>query len=227
MADPKTIQEPTARLSRWYALFVLFSGTLMVGVGLWLVLWQLDNERERAIEGARVEMAQRAYTLELYLHPFERHLERTRGSVEGILNNPTSRTRVPWDRLTSLLKPPRRPGGRFFLVDDEPAIRKVVGIMLRNLGFEVLIAKNGIECLDLLATLEAPPEVILLDYSMPRLDGRDTLRQIRARRPGVPVILCSGYDAREMACDDEATADAYLQKPIRLEDLTAVIRDVL
>ena len=117
--------------------------------------------------------------------------------------------------------------GIALLVDDEPVVRKVAGIMLRNLGFEVLVAENGVECLDLLATLETPPTVILLDYSMPRLDGLGTLRQIRVRWPGVPVILCSGYDAREMACDDKTTADAYLQKPIRLGDLSEVIRSVL
>ena len=138
-------------------------------------------------------------------------------------NPGTTESRLPTD-LPAIHKENQ---GLALLVDDEPVVRKVVGIMLRSLGFEVLTANNGLECLSLLATLDPPPKVILLDYSMPRLDGPDTLRRIRAERPGVPVLLCSGYDAREMTCDDETAADAFLQKPIRLGDLSEAIRTVL
>jgi PAS domain S-box-containing protein len=122
---------------------------------------------------------------------------------------------------------PRRDRGLALLVDDEPAIRKVVGMMLRRLGFEVLAAEDGLEALDILSTVADKAVLVLLDYSMPRMGGPETLAGIRAAWPGLPVIICSGYDSRDLTTSEMPGATAYLQKPIRFGDLAEILDAVL
>jgi len=117
--------------------------------------------------------------------------------------------------------------GLALVVDDEPAIRKVGGMMLRRLGFEVLAAEDGIEALDILSSVETAPALVLLDYSMPRMDGPQTLTAIRAAWPDLPVFLCSGYDASELEADEVMAATAYLQKPIRFGELAEALDKIL
>ena len=122
---------------------------------------------------------------------------------------------------------PRRDRGLALIVDDEPAIRKVVGMMLRRLGFEVLAAEDGIEALDVLSTVVDEAVLVLLDYSMPRMGGPQTLTAIRAAWPDLPVIMCSGYDASDLEKAEITKASAYLQKPIRFGDLAEALDAVL
>jgi two-component system response regulator HydG len=79
------------------------------------------------------------------------------------------------------------------VVDDEPAVRKIVGQMLRSFGVDVVEAEDGEEAL--LKIAEAPHSftLVLLDVTMPRLDGMQTLPRIRAIDPALPVVLMSGY----------------------------------
>jgi len=122
---------------------------------------------------------------------------------------------------------PREFRGITMIADDEPAIRKVMEMMLRRLGFEVLAAEDGVQALDLLSSVEEAPSLVFLDYSMPRMDGPSTLAAIQAAWPGLPVVLCSGYDAEELAGKMTADATAYLQKPIRYSDLARVLEMIL
>ena len=122
---------------------------------------------------------------------------------------------------------PRRDRGLALIVDDEPAIRKVVGMMLRRLGFEVLAAEDGLEALDVLSTVADKAVLVLLDYSMPRMGGPQTLAGIRAAWPDLPVIMCSGYDPGDLTTGEMPGATAYLQKPIRFGDLAEILDAVL
>jgi two-component system cell cycle sensor histidine kinase/response regulator CckA len=68
---------------------------------------------------------------------------------------------------------------------------------------------------------------VLLDVSMPRMGGSETLRNIRERRPELPVVLMSGYTEQEVASkllDDSAGAVGFLQKPFLPEDLASALR---
>ena len=122
---------------------------------------------------------------------------------------------------------PREFRGIALVVDDEPIVRKVVGMMLRRLGFEVLTANDGVEALDLLTSTMEAPSLVLLDYSMPHMDGPQTLAAIRAAWPGLPVVLCSGFDAAELADSGITEATAYLQKPIRFSELADAMDSIL
>ena len=131
--------------------------------------------------------------------------------------------------------PPRRNSGgdwrghgTVLLAEDEEGVREVVGRMLERLGFRVLPAEDGITALEALERQDHAVTAVLLDLSMPRMGGSETLRLIRERRPELPVILMSGYTEQEMASkllDDSSGAAGFLQKPFLPEDLTRVLRD--
>jgi PAS domain S-box-containing protein len=112
--------------------------------------------------------------------------------------------------------------GLVLVVDDEDGVRTAASRLLERLGFGVVSARDGIEGL---SVLRAPPEpivAVLLDLTMPRLDGSEMLRQLRERWR-VPVLLMSGYSER--ALDDEllALADGFVAKPFTI----AVLRRAL
>jgi DNA-binding response OmpR family regulator len=109
------------------------------------------------------------------------------------------------------------------IVEDETAIARFLERGLNAHGHGVLIANNGEEGARL--AVEEPVEVVLLDISLPRLDGREVLRRIRMRRPDLPVLMLTARDDlpnRVGALD--AGADDYLTKPFVFEELLARIR---
>ncbi len=86
----------------------------------------------------------------------------------------------------------RFPGLRLLLVDDDPLVRETTRMVLIRLGHEVAVAADGYEAI--LRVEQGPPwDAVLLDLNMPGLDGLETLRRIRASRPGTPVLVTSGY----------------------------------
>jgi CheY-like chemotaxis protein len=115
-------------------------------------------------------------------------------------------------------KPPPRP--RVLVVDDEDAIRETLREVLSEEGYEVESAADGAEALALLAR-GAPPRVVLLDLMMPRLDGWEVLRRVRAApaldATAVVVISASGLPA------PPAGADHLLPKPFELPALLALL----
>jgi DNA-binding response OmpR family regulator len=112
------------------------------------------------------------------------------------------------------------------LVDDDAAIRRIVGEGLELEGFEVVPASGGRAAL---AAVEAvDPAVVLLDLTMPDLDGLEVLRRLRGRGDDVPVCVLSARDQ----IDDrvrglEAGADDYVVKPFALEEVTARLHALL
>ena len=114
------------------------------------------------------------------------------------------------------------------VVDDEEAVRLLAQRMLRRLGFEVLTANDGREALAAFRDHADTISCVLLDLSMPHMDGEETLRELRRIREDVPVILSSGFDEQETMNRFVDEADAgFLQKPYRLEDLAARLHEVL
>jgi PAS domain S-box-containing protein len=121
------------------------------------------------------------------------------------------------------------PGGTVLLVDDEEEVRDAVRPMLENLGFEVLEAEDGVGALQAFRRHADRVDCVLLDLTMPRLDGARTLRRLRAIRPGVRVLASSGFaedDVRERFARSEPPA-GYLHKPYGLEELKRALRKVL
>ncbi|MDF1801000.1 MAG: PAS domain S-box protein [Planctomycetota bacterium] len=118
--------------------------------------------------------------------------------------------------------------GSVLVVDDESSVRAVAGRMLERLGFSPIFAGDGLEALDLLEGSARDVVVVLLDLTMPRMDGAETFRALRARGSQLPVVLCSGYDQQDVAAEIEALGPSgFLQKPFGLDSLAATLESVL
>jgi two-component system response regulator MtrA len=121
----------------------------------------------------------------------------------------------------------RAPRGRVLVVDDDEAIREIIGIVLRDEGLEVSFARDGVEALEIAA--EQPhPALVLLDLMMPRLNGRAFVQELRSRQglQAIPVIIMSGESQAEQTAGGLGVA-ACLTKPVELDDLVAAVRDAL
>jgi diguanylate cyclase (GGDEF)-like protein len=123
---------------------------------------------------------------------------------------------------------PKKRTDRILVVDDDPAIRTIVEMALESEGFTVITARDGEEALALAP--EARPDLVLLDVMMPRLDGLDVCRKLRARRETryVCIILVTAKSAVEDKVEGlRAGADDYLTKPFDPGELIERVRVAL
>jgi PAS domain S-box-containing protein len=119
--------------------------------------------------------------------------------------------------------------GTILLVDDEESVRTVSRRMLEHLGFSrVLTAADGRQALEAFRTHAPELSAVLLDLTMPHMDGEKAFAAIREVRRDVPVILCSGYSSQE-AMQRFLTPGlaGFLQKPYSVAALRAALRDAL
>jgi DNA-binding response OmpR family regulator len=108
------------------------------------------------------------------------------------------------------------------VVDDEASIRDVLTDFLLARGCVVTTAESGVAALQLLATVR--PDLVLLDVSMPGLDGLGTLRQIVMQHPSLPVVMVTGVGDRETtAAALTIGARDYVLKPLQPEYLEEVL----
>jgi two-component system, cell cycle sensor histidine kinase and response regulator CckA len=118
--------------------------------------------------------------------------------------------------------------GTILLVEDDDMLRKLTQTVLKNLGFDVVSARDGAEALGVFRQHQQGIQLVLCDLTMPRMDGWQTLEALRKLSPGIKVILTSGYnEAQAMAGDHLALPDAFLGKPYERQELIQVIGQVL
>jgi len=123
---------------------------------------------------------------------------------------------------------PTEQRGLMLVVDDEPSLRKVAEAMMIELGCAVVTAADGAEALQILRENKDPVTCVLLDLTMPGMDGWETLTTLRAVRPDLTVILTSGFsEAQVMAGKHPAYPHAFLQKPYGLRELEAALTRAL
>ena len=114
---------------------------------------------------------------------------------------------------------------KVLVIDDEPPIRKLLRMGLGTQGYQTIDAPNGKAALELLAE---QPDLVILDLGLPDVPGLELLRQIRARREGLPIVVLSsrGDEAAKVEALDLG-ADDYVTKPFGMEELLARMRAAL
>jgi PAS domain S-box-containing protein len=118
--------------------------------------------------------------------------------------------------------------GLLLVVDDEPAVLRVADSMLQRLGFDTVLAHDGREAVETYRKRKDDVLAVLLDLSMPFMDGFDTLKILRSIQPSVRVILCTGYSrqiAAERFADEQLSA--FLQKPFELASIAEAMETAL
>ncbi len=116
---------------------------------------------------------------------------------------------------------------RALVVDDSRPIRRIESDILQELGFETGVAVNGKDAMTQLDALESLPEVILVDWNMPEMDGLEFIRTLRRnkRYAGVVVVMVTTEtETDQMLRALSAGADEYLMKPFQKEGLVDKLR---
>ncbi len=148
----------------------------------------------------------------------ERTLSATLGAVD-LVNKP-----VDWDRLKSVLDRLREAEGEILVVDDDPGVRERLRTVLERSGYSVGEAGDGAEALH--RVMHGPPRAILLDLTMPVMDGFAFLHALR-ERPGcqdIPVIVFSARDISAADREQLREADRIISKTASLKDLAGELR---
>ena len=126
------------------------------------------------------------------------------------------------------LRGPSGRGERVLVVDDEPALRGLARSVLERQGYRVEVAADGVEALERLRK-GLQVDLVLLDQTMPRLSGLQTLAVLRQEAPGLAVALTSGFEpgSGPETGPPGMQADAFLLKPYAPDSLGAFVREVL
>jgi CheY-like chemotaxis protein len=117
-----------------------------------------------------------------------------------------------------------------FVVDDEPLNTRLIQVNLEVKGYRIEIAHDGIEALEALESGRVTPNLILLDLTMPYMDGFELLNRIKGNPElaSIPVVILSAraHD-KDVVIGHSIGAERYLTKPINPADLVKTVREVL
>ncbi len=118
--------------------------------------------------------------------------------------------------------------GTVLVVDDEETMRSTVARMMRLLGLDPVLASDGREGVEIFRAQPEKFALVLLDLTMPHMDGEQTFTELRRLRPDVRVVLMSGFNAQEALVRFPGKGLAsFLQKPFTIDAVRAVLQDVL
>lgn len=115
---------------------------------------------------------------------------------------------------------------RILIVDDQQPMLDVLVDVLAEFGYETVCAANGQEAVEMANSFEGNIDAIILDVYMPVMNGLDALPLLKEARPGVPTVLCSGYDpdTRIQAIVESGVA-SFLKKPFHIDVLANELRN--
>ena len=118
--------------------------------------------------------------------------------------------------------------GTVLLIDDEESVRTIAKRMLERIGFSVLVASDGKEGIEQYTAQHSEIVCVLLDLTMPQMDGEECYRELRAINPNVRVVISSGYNQQEVTQRFIGKGLAgFIQKPYQLAELRSVLHQIL
>ena len=141
-------------------------------------------------------------------------------------NDETQFVPAPEPEVSGHAQRPRR----ILIVDDEPAARVLAKRIFSEAGYEATTVQSGFECLEQFRKQPHGFDLILLDLSMPFMDGEETFRRLRAISPGVVVLLSTGFLSQAQERLDRMLAAGlagFIRKPHRPDELLARVQTVL
>ncbi|HTD85323.1 MAG TPA: PAS domain S-box protein, partial [Candidatus Binatia bacterium] len=116
---------------------------------------------------------------------------------------------------------------RVLLVEDESMLRELAVTVLKNLGYEVLTAENGVQALEVVKGLDGMPlDLLITDVVMPEMGGRELAEKLQTLYPKTQTLFCSGYTEDSVIAGAEA-AGRFLQKPYTMATLGQKVRQIL
>jgi len=118
-----------------------------------------------------------------------------------------------------------RGSGTVLVVDDEETVRTVARLMLKQLGYDVLLAENGLAALEVYREHRDAIDLVLLDMTMPHVDGTAAYTELRRINPDIKVILTSGYNESDSISRFSGKGLAgFIQKPYRPDELAMLLK---
>jgi CheY-like chemotaxis protein len=114
---------------------------------------------------------------------------------------------------------------RVLVVDDDPDVRRFLSSSLETLGFDVRTAEDAERGLAILE--EVKPDILVVDFAMPGMNGAQMARVVRQRRPNLPIIFASGYSETEEIEGAVGKSAILLRKPFGVSELETVLNAVL
>lgn len=128
-------------------------------------------------------------------------------------------------KKTDKLQPTRQ---TILVVDDEKMALTLIDRLLREAGYDVVLAQSGFECIDFFRREPLRFSLVLLDFSLPFMDGAETYRRMREIRSDIPVLLCTGFILKERLTEMMGMGlIGFLRKPVPPDELLAVVRSTL
>ncbi len=109
------------------------------------------------------------------------------------------------------------------VVDDDASFLHLVSSVLRKHGFNVLNASSGVKGLTMFTYAPSDIRLVLLDYTMPMLDGNETLQHLRKLNPSIKVVAATSSDPDQVASSFRDGVDKFLKKPLDANELVAMI----
>jgi CheY-like chemotaxis protein len=119
-------------------------------------------------------------------------------------------------------------GERILIIDDEDAVRNVLGLSLSHLGYHVETAPSGLEGLERFKAANGAYNLVILDLLMAGLSGEETFNRLRGIDPDLPVLIVSGFSSEHVV--QRVLADGardFIQKPFSIEVLSEKVRGCL
>lgn len=110
------------------------------------------------------------------------------------------------------------------VVDDEESVRQALAKILHSFGFHVITADDGQDGINKFEANEI--DVVVTDLGLPGLSGWDVAEAVKTKSPGTPVVLLSGWDISEDELRKRGTVARVLMKPVRIQDMVKVIREL-
>ncbi len=119
-------------------------------------------------------------------------------------------------------------GGLILLVEDEQLVSDVTAMMLRQHGFHIMTASNGVQAVELFKTHHSEVTLTLLDLAMPIMGGEDALKRLVAIDPDIKVLLTSGYNEHDTINEfTRETISGFIQKPYKANQLIREMKRIL